>query len=157
MNKVKSWLPTVAGGTFASFPLIASVCGVGCVGVCGAAAAGPLASVFGLSGIMALGWLEEVRPLLLGLSVLFFTVGFFKIYSKPTKCEGPTCKSHSSKSNQGVKIFFWAAVLLSAWLYVSPLLGQIGSEKVAASCSHTVDGASAPGCIKSSKSSCSSK
>lgn len=98
------------GGVLAA--LTASLC---CVG--------PLVLLtLGISGawIAKLTALEPARPLLIGLTLMFFALAFRRLYLVPVVCQpGRVCSDLTVRSGQ--RALFWIAAVLIALLLAVPL------------------------------------
>lgn len=92
--------------------------GIGASACC----AGPLLVIslgFGGAWVSQLTALEPVRPLFIAASVVFFVVGFRRLYLQPAVCEpGQACATSSVRTRQ--RRVFWLVAMLSAAVVAFP-------------------------------------
>ena len=104
----------IVGGVIAA--ITASLC---CVG--------PLVLLsLGISGawIAQLTALEPVRPIFIGLTLLFFAIAYHRLYRVPLTCEpGRACADPAARTRQ--RFMFWISAVLVALLLAVPLFAPL--------------------------------
>ena len=84
---------------------------------------GPLLLVtLGIGGVWVSGLkaLEPLRPVFIGVGVLFFSMAFHRLYIVPRRCApGETCAVPATLVRQ--KIVFWILLTIAATMLLFPL------------------------------------
>lgn len=91
-----------------------------------ACCAGPLILVslgFGGAWISRLTAFEPLQPYFIATSLVFFSLGFYRLYRKSQACEGESCAVPASRRAQ--RALFWTTATAAATLMALPLYAPL--------------------------------
>lgn len=92
INKIKSIWTTLTGSISAIIPVLFTVCKSG---ACATACVSPIASIFGVSSasLSASPLMKSLFPLLLVISVVAFTISYYRLYVLPKFESEASCET----------------------------------------------------------------